>query len=164
MKTLILMRHAKAASPAPGQRDHDRPLAPRGRRSAAALGDWLRAQGYLPQRALVSDARRTVETFEGLGLSGTALTLLPELYDAGPGDYLTALRDRTEDSLMLIGHNPAIGALAGSLLGETPVPPGLSAVPTGATFVFACDAQDWAKLSRHPIRFLDGTVPRDLAD
>ncbi len=164
MKTLILMRHAKAAPPAPGQRDYDRPLAPRGRRSAAALGDWLRSQGFLPQRALVSGARRTQETFEGLGLADTALTLLPELYHATPGGYLDALRGRSEDSLMLIGHNPSIGALADALLGGAPVPPGLAAVPTGATFVFACDAPGWDVIARHPIRFVDGTIPREFTD
>lgn len=164
MKTLILMRHAKAAAPAAAQRDYDRPLAPRGHRSAAALGDWLRDQGHLPERALVSGARRTRETFDGLGLADTALTLLPELYHATPGGYLTALRGRDEDSLLLIGHNPAIGALADSLLGGARVAAGLAAVPTGATFVFECDAPDWGQLARHPIRFVDGTIPRDFTD
>jgi len=164
MKTLILMRHAKAAAPEADQRDYDRPLAPRGHRSAAALGDWLRAQGHVPQRALVSGARRTQQTFEGLGLTDTNLTLLPELYHAAPGGYLTALRGRSEESLLLIGHNPAIGALADSLLGGARVPASLAAVPTGATFVFHCEAPDWEQLVRHPIRFVDGTIPRDFTD
>jgi len=164
MKTLILMRHAKAARPVAGQRDYDRPLAPRGRRSAAALGDWLRQQDHVPERALVSGARRTRETFDGLELADTELTVLPELYHAGPGGYLAALRGRAEDSLMLIGHNPTIGELAEAMLGGAPVPEALAAVPTGATFVFQCDAPDWDQVARHTIRFVDGTIPREFTD
>src|SRR5438067_2354566 len=44
-RTLVLLRHAKSAYPA-GVADHDRPLAPRGKRQAGLAGDWLRA--HLP--------------------------------------------------------------------------------------------------------------------
>ena len=41
-RTLVLLRHAKSAYP-DGVADHDRPLAPRGKREAGLAGDWLRA-------------------------------------------------------------------------------------------------------------------------
>ena len=61
-KTLVLLRQAKSAWP-DGVADHERPLAKRGRRDAPAVGRWLRDHELTPQVALVSSARRTVETF-----------------------------------------------------------------------------------------------------
>ena len=52
MKTLILMRHAKSDWSGDGLADFDRPLNPRGRRSAAALGDWLRAEALAEAHAI----------------------------------------------------------------------------------------------------------------
>ena len=69
MRRLILMRHAKSSWDHPTLSDFERPLNKRGQRSAAALGDWLRAQAHLPEAAVVSAATRTIETFQGLGLA-----------------------------------------------------------------------------------------------
>ena len=66
---LILMRHTKSSWDDPWQGDHARRLNGRGRRSAEALGNWLRAKGHLPDVALSSDAVRTQETFAGLALA-----------------------------------------------------------------------------------------------
>ena len=60
------MRHAKSSWAEAGQRDHDRPLNRRGRKASAAVGAWLKAGGYLPDLALVSNARRCQETWAGV--------------------------------------------------------------------------------------------------
>jgi phosphohistidine phosphatase len=59
---LVVIRHAKAGE-APF--DIDRPLTGRGRRDAAAIGDWLKTQQLRPDRAVVSPARRARETWQG---------------------------------------------------------------------------------------------------
>ena len=66
--TLILMRHGKSAWDDPNLADHDRPLNDRGRASARSMGDWLRARGHVPDRAVSSSSTRTGQTFAGLGL------------------------------------------------------------------------------------------------
>ena len=68
MKTLVLMRHAKS-SWSGDLSDFDRPLNSRGIRSARALGNWLRSNDLLPDFALVSAAKRTVETFDKLKMN-----------------------------------------------------------------------------------------------
>ena len=62
MKTLVLMRHAKS-NWSGDLSDFDRPLSERGVKSARALGKWLRENDLFPDFALVSAAKRTVETF-----------------------------------------------------------------------------------------------------
>ena len=60
-RRLLLVRHAKAAH---GQPDADRPLTGRGERQATALGAWLGDAGLVPDRVLVSPARRAAQTWE----------------------------------------------------------------------------------------------------
>jgi phosphohistidine phosphatase len=58
-RQLVLIRLAEAAD---GLADSDRPLTARGRRDAAAIGDWLGGQTLSLHRVVVSPARRTRET------------------------------------------------------------------------------------------------------
>jgi phosphohistidine phosphatase len=54
MRTLILMRHAKAVRAHEADSDEARGLTGRGRRDAAAAGEAMRAAGLKPALALVS--------------------------------------------------------------------------------------------------------------
>jgi len=62
-KSLLLMRHSKAASPE-GMPDHERPLADRGTREARAAGRWVAERGLMPELVLASDSLRTRQTTE----------------------------------------------------------------------------------------------------
>lgn len=160
-KTLILMRHAKAAPYVADQLDHDRPLAPRGLRNATALGKWLQARDHLPEVALVSSAQRTRETYQALGLSAE-LGIMPALYNAGPADYLALLADQVATHVLIVGHNPTIAAVGDHLLRGSEIPVELSAYPTGATLVIHFDDQSWAEAIRRPGTLADWTIPRAL--
>src|SRR6187200_3248617 len=84
---LYLLRHAKSSWDDPGLPDHDRPLAPRGRKAAKRMGAHLRERGIEPQLVLCSSARRTRETVERLALpSGSQVEVEDGLYAAGSGD------------------------------------------------------------------------------
>lgn len=117
MRELILLRHAHAESSAPGQDDRARALSPTGLDEAKAAGDWLRAHGLMPDRALYSPAVRTRQTLEALGDIGCAdLREEEAIYDASPGT-LIALADAHGDArrLLLVGHNPGLEQLAALL-------------------------------------------------
>ena len=64
-RTLVLIRHAKSdwSNDLP---DDERPLAPRGRRQAPAIGPWLVEHDLVPDLAVVSVARRAQETWEAV--------------------------------------------------------------------------------------------------
>lgn len=59
----VVLRHAKSAWPT-GVADHERPLAPRGRRDAPAAGRALAESDCLPDLALCSTAVRARQTWE----------------------------------------------------------------------------------------------------
>src|SRR5215469_9320859 len=64
MKTVYLLRHAKAESASGDQQDIDRKLAPAGREACEVVGEYMKEKGYLPDFVLCSAASRTRETFE----------------------------------------------------------------------------------------------------
>jgi phosphohistidine phosphatase len=119
---LLLLRHAKSSWDQPDVADHDRALAPRGRRAASAVGEHLRSVGERPGLVLCSSARRTVETLERIRPALPANTLIKvdrELYAADAGELLAHVRDvpSTVRCALVIGHNPGIGDLAVELAG-----------------------------------------------
>ena len=164
MRRLIVMRHAKSSWSDPAQRDLDRPLNKRGRRSAGLIGAWLDKQGYLPDRALVSTARRAQETWAGIvAVAGAAPTAyLPEIYNAAPETLLAAVRGASGERVLLLGHQPGIGAFARAILADPPGDAGFAKYPTAATAVIDFDIDAWPALAWGTGRLAGFTVPRDL--
>jgi phosphohistidine phosphatase len=118
-KQLFVLRHAKSSWDDPGLADHERPLAPRGRRAVKVLAEHLRTHGIEPIVVLCSTARRTRETLEGVEPGGEWL-MEPELYGADASGLLERLRRVPEgtQSVMVIGHNPAMQVLVLRLTGS----------------------------------------------
>ena len=128
MKRLFLLRHAKSSWDDADLADRDRPLAPRGRRAAGAIARHLRDEEISPSLVLCSPARRTRETLEAVDPSGD-VRIEDELYGASEAELLERLRRVPEaiESVMLIGHNPAIQELALGLASRGAAPRGRGA-------------------------------------
>lgn len=119
MHSLYLLRHAKSSWDDPTLTDHERPLAPRGRRDAKLIAKHLRRAGGDPELVLCSSAVRTRETLELLrpALAGATVMVEEELYGASAEDLLARVRVVPDPvaSVLLIGHNPGLHELALSL-------------------------------------------------
>ena len=167
MRRLILMRHAKSSWADPGQRDLDRPLNKRGRRSAGLIGGWLKAQG-LPARPgagveraahpgdLVGRRRR--------GRRRAETTYVPELYHAGPDAMLAVLRARRRRGLRADARPPARHRrlrASGCWPSRRPTPTSPSTRPA-ATAVIDFDAAAWSEVGWGEGRLADFVVPRAL--
>ena len=119
MQRLILMRHAKTEPWSEGIDDHARALTPVGHEAAIAMGKMLKAEGWTPEKAIVSTARRTRETWAHLSdIFGTTSIMLEEdLYLAGERGISDIIADQADaKSLIIIGHNPGLHDLALSIL------------------------------------------------
>lgn len=162
---LILMRHCKSSWATHGQPDRDRPLNARGRRSATALGDWLRARKHLPDMAVVSSSRRTQETFEGLNLA-CAVETSKALYHASAETTLRILEGISEGtrSLLVIGHNPGFAEVAWRLARHPISHPRFGDYPSGATTVFRIPVQSWIEIGWGRGEAEDFVIPRALID
>ncbi|MFE9103435.1 SixA phosphatase family protein [Actinomadura geliboluensis] len=120
MPTLIVLRHAKAVAGF-GTADIDRVLNDRGRRDAAAAGEWLRANGLVPGQVLCSPAARTRETLDLLAVDAPA-DHEPVIYANDPDELLGLVAEAPEDAgtLLLVGHNPSVHQFVHDLTGQSP--------------------------------------------
>lgn len=148
MKTLLLLRHAKSDWADPVLEDHARPLNKRGRKSAPAIGDWIRDNDLAPDEVFSSDSVRTVETWDLSGLAGQAI-FSRELYHAEPRTLFDCLAEAAGDRVMIIGHNPGISEFAARLLRTPPEHPRFVQYPTAALLVADFHIDDWADLVWH---------------
>ena len=162
MKHLILLRHAKSSWNNPELDDMDRPLNKRGKRAAGDLAKWFRREGWMPDEILCSAARRTRETLDRLKLPREA-EFRDDIYEAPPGALFAALQGAAGDTVMMVGHNPGIGALAQILAAEKPDHPRFDDYPTGAVTILRFDLADWAALQPGSGEVVDFLTPRDLA-
>lgn len=125
MKTLFLVRHAKAASRKSDAADIDRPLIKRGKKDAQNMAGKVRKNGVVPQLIITSPARRAVKSArffaKVFGHSTDTIILNDLLYqppkDAAEPALLDIVRniDNQYQTVMIIGHDPLLSAFANFL-------------------------------------------------
>ena len=168
MHVAYLLRHAKSSWEDSGIPDDERPLAPRGRRAAAAIARHLEGQGIEPALVLCSSARRTLETLKPLRKVFSAkveVSVEPGLYGASAQDLLHRLRavPSPVPSVMVVGHNPGLQDLGLLLARPSAQRRALEAkFPTGALAVLRLDVVGWPDLAAGTAELASITVPREL--
>lgn len=121
-KVLYLLRHGEA-EPGFGQLgDYERSLTDKGKKQLNRLAKELFNRGVKLDQMVSSSAKRTWETakiFSSI-LTCKKSDALPELYEADPKVIIEVINRTAEDiqSLLLVGHNPGISAVATFLSGE----------------------------------------------
>lgn len=119
MKILILQRHAKAEKD--GDDDLCRPLTPGGLSDVAVQGETVRQLEIFPELILHSHAMRAKQTAEimavKLELSQGYTVEDTDLYNCDSSELITMIRNLPDevDSVLIVGHNPAIENAADSL-------------------------------------------------
>lgn len=170
MRTLYLLRHGKSAWDDPDLADHERPLAPRGRKAAQRIGSHLREQGVRLDLVLCSTARRAADTLDlVLAAAECAPTIERErgLYLCGARVLLERLRDAPDDAthLMLVAHNPDLHDLA-TLLAGSGGDADLAALrekfPTAACAILHFETDRWRDLEPAGGRLAEFARPRAL--
>ena len=166
--TLYLLRHAKSSWSDPALADEERPLAPRGRRDAKRVREYLVRLGIEPSLVLCSPARRTRQTLEllqpALG-AATPVLIEAELYGAAAEELLERLRAVPGDvaSVLLIGHNPGLQDLALLLASAGAELSRLEAkFPTAALATLSVPKAAWRELSEADAVLDALVVPKEL--
>ena len=143
IKTILLMRHAKAAAEEPHQSDFQRCLTAGGIRIASATGTALLDGGFRIDRVTASAAKRTRQTADlvtaAMSLSPARLDL-DELYLAPAKRFEATICERTfedESSVLIVGHNPGIAGLMCRWADRS------LSVPPATVAVFESSADTW---------------------
>ena len=161
MKRLWLLRHLKSSWDDPGLADHDRPLAPRGRKAGKRIRRWAADNDVRPDLVLCSTAVRARATLDLVApaLGAPAVEFEAGLYHAWADHLLERLQrlGSEPDGVMLIGHNPGFHDLVALL-----APPGPAEFPTGALAELLVAADDWTDLQAGGAELSRLVVPREL--
>jgi len=111
MKTILLLRHAKADKKL-AVKDFERSLTKQGRKDAPRMGHFIKEIGSLPDIIISSPAKRAKETcnlfVEAAAMDKALIAWNDDLYYGGARNYLSIIQHASVDinNLMLVGHNP----------------------------------------------------------
>jgi phosphohistidine phosphatase len=125
LKTILLMRHARAGDTRAGEHDYDRSLTADGNDMAFQTGRILASLNLSVDRIIASAAARTQQTAELVSeeINATrtrtaappvAIICRPELYHASAHGFAKAAGQHAfddESTVLIVGHNPGIGTL-----------------------------------------------------
>ncbi len=171
MLNLLLLRHAKSSWNEPGQDDFDRPLNKRGTKAAAAIGQHLDEADLAPGLVLCSSAVRTRATLtlvlREIDSTAPAVVFDDELYLAEPETILAKVRaiDPQHKTVLVIGHNPGMHALALELAGAGPrdmLAELAMQFPTAALAHLSFTAADWSTILPASGTLVNFVLPRRL--
>ena len=170
VRTLCLLRHAKSSWSDPSLGDHERPLAPRGRRAATRIARYANSQRIRPELVLCSSALRARQTLEPLRPDfrpGAEVRFDDDLYGASADELLGSLRavNGRIASVLLVGHNPGLEDLA-TILASDGEPLAMELLrakfPTGALAILDLGSTTWARLRPGAAYLARLVLPREL--
>lgn len=159
MKRLFIIRHAKSSWDDLALDDFDRPLNKRGLKNAPFMGQLLKKKNVQPDMILHSPAKRTTQTAQLIAKEvkfEKALTPNQYIYEA----YVSTLQEivsytyDTIQTLFLVGHNPAVTALAYTLCGFK------EEMPTCAIVEIAFECDSWMDIGKHNAQLISYEYPK----
>jgi phosphohistidine phosphatase len=170
-RELMIMRHAKSDWPE-GILDYNRPLKKRGRKAAAAMGEWLSQQGLVPDWIISSQADRARETTEkvlkALHLKRHKHLLFDDrLYESNIETLKEVLTECPSYSkrVLIVGHNPSLDDLLMDLVGNHEFHKDSEGKILGTANIARLSMpDDWSRLSSGCAELIEIMRPRDLAD
>lgn len=145
-RLLLVLRHGKSDWGASVGSDHDRPLAPRGRKAARRMGRLLSGAGLAPDLVVTSTAERAAKTAEIAAEAGgwsCEVSQEPAFYGSTPAEVMARVRRLPDDArtVLLVGHEPTWSSLVARLVGG-----GAIAMPTAAVAVVGLPDRAWREL------------------
>lgn len=150
MKTLSLLRHAKAERPEQYPTDLARPLTDRGRkdamRMAAVLSDLDPPVDYILSSPSVR-TRQTVTAVQEILEREIAVQVDERIYEASVRDLLDSIAAAPNecDHLLVVGHNPGMEELVAALCSGDGGRLGV-AMPTAGLAHLTLSLNNWSKV------------------
>lgn len=163
IRTLYIVRHAKAEDRSAFMTDHDRNLLTDGIMAAARMGRHLLSLNINPGLLISSTANRARDTAkamaEQLKFDHDVIEYDSELFEGGTKAYLAVVNSLPDsvDSAMIVGHNPDVSYFSEYLTHEQ-----IGTLRKGAVVGIAFDTIPWAEVSGRMGHVVLNVSPRDL--
>ena len=135
------------------------------------MAEWLNAMGAIPDHAIISDAARTMETWDlvskGMSLD-ISTNISRSIYLAAPLTMLNAIQEApdTATTVIVIGHQPGMSILVERLAdGSEPASRNRAYqhFPTAATALIDVPVESWAEVDFGKGVFNRFSSPKELA-
>lgn len=149
MKTIYLVRHAKASRNEKGINDWERPLTASGIYRAQKVAKKLYDKKILPVRMISSHAFRSLNTALVFAINMrypvSAIEISSSLYEKKDSDILEMLKKQDDSipSIMIFGHNPSISDLCKHLTRKKN-----KDLPTSAVTCIQFKTSKWSSLGK----------------
>ena len=147
MKTLYLVRHAKAALRSQEENDIDRQLLEKGLKRTKQIIDFLQNKQTFVDQIISSPAVRALETSRilahALNYPLENIKIERSIYEGDAdkiGDLFYDLSPKV-NSLMIVGHNPSITNFANLLLHDP-----IDYLPTSGVVCLQLDTNSWDQI------------------
>jgi phosphohistidine phosphatase len=163
MRTLLMLRHAKAVPKGPSLSDHDRPLDKAGEEDALHMGKLMKDKDIIPSLITSSTALRAKTTAELVAKRCSYhgdIVLNQSLYKAKPKDYLAILQTLSDKygSVLIVGHNPTVEDTIQMLTESYD----LLAIPPCTLVHFSLPIEKWSDLSTRSKMELHKVVLKEI--
>lgn len=150
MKTIYIVRHAKAYRKGDNSGDFDRALTGEGKHDAHRLGLFLNSKNIFPDLIISSTARRAIDTAQiladELNYPRSEIDLNGSLYEIEFDDLLKIIYDLDDEcrSVMFVGHNPSMSIMSDYLTRY-----GVGNLPPGSIFGCEFKTDTWKAISKY---------------
>jgi len=149
MKTIIVMRHAKAESNSPTDNDFDRRLHKKGKLTAQNTAQKYKELKLIPDLIVTSPVIRAMSTAEifavFFGLKNAILSLnylYQRLYTFNEIVNDAAAFKNDSNTMLIVGHNPTLSYLLQQINSENN-----EILRTSSAIVFDFDVDNWSEVN-----------------
>ena len=147
MKSLYIIRHARALEKQYDQKDIDRELDPIGLQNSSRMGRYFYKEDILPDAILASSASRALYSAsliaEQINFDTNRIETVEEIYDAPVRVLLQKVNEIPDEnnSVFLVGHNPGVSYLAEYITDEH-----IGPLTTCGVVKVNSDVDSWAEI------------------
>jgi phosphohistidine phosphatase len=147
MKTLYIVRHAKASWDFPDLPDVERPLLEKGINNTKRIVRELNEKNITVDMIICSHAKRARETAsliaKGLNYPAEKIEVSPNIYQVDRDEIFNIIFSQRDelDSLMIVGHNPTLTQFANLYLDEA-----LDFLPTSGVASISFETEKWIEV------------------
>ena len=149
MKTLIIIRHAKAEWSSPNSSDFSRALCSEGTKEAKYISQQLLHKNVLIDAIVFSNALRTMQTAQLISIACNIaeqdLYAEPLLYQADADKIESIVKQFPDDknNIAIVSHNPGITDFANSLVSHVYA----HSMPTCAVIAVKSNSENWTSFT-----------------
>lgn len=163
-RRIVLIRHVSSPHPS-GTSDFERPIDEEGREDAARIVAHLEENGWLPDRILVSEARRARETWEAMcdassrGAEAFDVDFERTLYGADVDEICEAIWALPNEvgAVAVVAHNPGLSDAASWFSGVR------SRLPKGGVAILETRGDTWSEAAQNRTGRLESFIrPAEL--